>query len=213
MAGSRGGTVRDLGSVGMLGGALLTVYGLPDLLVPIAFSVTSGAARLYGLLLLPPLCCLVVGHVALRAARSDDLGRFSRTALRGSELGTALAAVGVAAYFGLSVGTVAGVTDAAFLCVVLGLTAALCCGFAFGAARAWTAGALTPEAALFVAPLVTAVALAVALATALPIRFAAVSVPYGVAWTLVGYDLFASGRSRGRRAADALRTRRESSGR
>ncbi|MBV0901032.1 hypothetical protein [Haloarcula salina] len=213
MAASRDGTVRDLGSVGMLGGALLTVYGLPDLLVPIAFSVTSGTARLYGLLLLPPLCCLVAGHVALRAARSDELGRVARTALRGSELGTAVAAVGVAAYFGLSIGTVAGVTDAAFLCVVLGLTGALCCSCAFGAARLWTAGALTPEAALCAAPLVTAFALAVSLATPLPIRFAALSVPYGVAWTLVGYHLFDSGRPHARREADALRTRRKSSGR
>lgn len=210
MAGARDGAVRDLGSVGMLGGALLTVYALPDLVAPITFSLTGGPARLYGLLLLAPLCCLVVGHVALRTARSDDLGRIARTALRGSELGTALAAAGVAAYFGLSIGTVAGVTDAAFLCVVLGLFGALCCSCAFGAARLRTAGIAMPAAALFAAPLVTAFALAVSLATALPIRFAVVSVPYGVAWTLTGYHLFDSGRPRARRAVDALRVRRDS---
>ncbi|WP_424003837.1 hypothetical protein ACOZ4I_05540 [Haloarcula salina] len=210
MAGSRDGTIRDLGSVGMLGGALLTVYALPDLLVPIAFSLTGGAARLYGLLLLPPLCCLVAGHIALRTARTDELGPISRTALRGSELGTALAAVGVAAYFGFSIGTVAGVTDAAFLCVVLGLSGALSCSCVFGAARLWTARGVTPEVTLLAAPLVAVIALGVSLATALPIRFGAVSVPYGLAWAYTGYHLFESGPTRDRRAADVLCASRNS---
>lgn len=174
----------------MLGGALLAVYALPDLFFPIAFRLSGGASRMYGLLLLPPLCCLAVGNVALWAS-ADGASAGERAALLGSLLSTGVAAVGVGLYFGLSITTVAGVVDAAFLVVLGGFVGMLGSAGLLGAVRIRTRDRRSVGAVLLlVAPVVTVVALAVLLVTRLPIRFAAVTVPYGVAWSVVCYQLF-----------------------
>jgi hypothetical protein len=186
--------VSDAGSIGMLGGASLAVYGVPDLFFPIVFRLTGPVSRMYALLLVPPLACIAVGHVALWSATDDRAGRLALLAAVGS---LTLSGASVVCYFGLSVTTVAGLVDAPFLGLLLGVCGAVGSDMAF-----WLSGRVTATErpasglALAVAPLATLGWLGAVAVTPLRLRFAVVSVPYGLAWLVLGYRLFESYRVR-----------------
>jgi hypothetical protein len=180
--------VSDAGSVGMLGGALLAVYGVPDLFFPIIFRLTGPVSRMYALLLVPPLACIAVGHVALWQATADTPGRL---AIRGALCSLALTTVGLVCYFGLSITTLAGVVDAPFLGILAGLCGTLGSGAAFGLSGRLAARDRGASGRLLVvAPLITLLALVLVVVTPLRLSFAAVSTPYGLAWVAIGYRLF-----------------------
>lgn len=193
----------QLGLAGMLGGLLLAVYGIPDVLDPATFSGSSATATVYGLLLVVPMVGVLAGVVGLRRYHEDTFGRLGRWSAAAVAVGLVLVVLALLWGYGVTGGTFAlfGVPDAVFVVMVLSLLVLVLGGSIPLGYATYRAGRLPPAAPL-------------ALLASVPLGFAAFAVllsvfesggpfvgllfPYGVAWTLLGHRLWRGAESPGR---------------
>lgn len=180
--------VRLSGMVGTVGGILLLVYAIPDLVEPGRFSGTGRVAVVYGLVLMGILVLLLVGVVGLHERLRDLTGRLERVGYYGALVGFAVAILSDVHLYG-----VAGGDAPTFVTFVLGYFLVLLSSALMGIAG-WRAGAIPRAGAalLAVAPLGIPGVFLLA-GTTIGTPFVAVTVPYGAAWIVVGRHLWTTG--------------------
>lgn len=176
--------VRRYGTMGMVGGVLLLIYAIPDLIAPETFSGTGGIAVLYGVFMIVLLGLLVVGLIGLHNWVRDQTGWLERIGYYVSLVGFGVAILSAIHLYGLSGG------DApTFITLILGFFTFII-GSALIGIASWRADVLPRGgAALFIlAPL--GIPLVFVLAeTTIGTPFVAITAPYGAAWAIVGYHL------------------------
>lgn len=187
--------VRQAGLVGLLGGAILAVYGIPDALDPGTFSGTGATAVLYGQVLMVPLVLLLVGLVGLYWLHEDAFGPLGRWSATTVALGLALMIA--SAFYGYVVtgGTfeLLGVEDGAFIVLILSFFVLVLIGsipLGYATLRAGVLPRRGPWALMLAAPVGFAVFAVLAGVLQWGGPFVGVTAPYGVAWIIVGNDLW-----------------------
>lgn len=180
--------VRRFGMVGSVGGVLLLLYAIPDLVSPGTFSGTGSVAVAYGLVLLGILLMLLVGVVGLHERLRDHTGRLERVGYYAALVGFAVAIVSDVHLY-----AVAGGDAPTFITFILGYLVVLV-GSALVGIAGWRADALPRSGAvlLAVAPLGIPGVFLLA-GTSIGTPFVAVTVPYGAAWVVVGRHLWTVG--------------------
>jgi hypothetical protein len=196
------GLIRWSGWAGIIGGLLWALFPLATVLVSMDGTQPGslahiGAAFVYWLMGVLPLLLLLVGLVGLRALHSGAYGRLGNGGFLGSFLALALMFLGNAVEVASLTfsGTESGVGHTMFL---IGFLLLLVGSVLLGIALIRTLrnpssriGGLLLVAALPVGILLAVVLGAIAPRTDLGF-WAAITVPYGVAWLLLGHALMST---------------------
>lgn len=187
--------VRGYGLAGALGGALFTLYTVPDLIAPETFSGTGPVAYVYGASMVLLLASMLVGLVGLHVRLRPETGRLERagyyvslagfvTALLAELYGYGLVETGLDPF---------GTGDVYFIVFILSLFAAIVGSALVGVAGLRTGVEPRIGFALFALSVLGIPLVFVLSDTAIGTPFVAITVPYGVAWTVVGYHLWSIG--------------------
>jgi hypothetical protein len=206
--------VRWGGWAGMLGGLLWALFPLATVLVSMkgtqpGTTAHIGAAAVYWLMAVLPLLLLLVGLVGLRALHSGAYGRLGNIGFLTCFVALALMFVGNAieiaslTFYGTE-------SDVGHLVFLIGFLILLLGSVLLGIAlvRTQRAPSFRLGGLLLVLALPLGIVLAVVLGAIAPRTdlgfWAAITVPYGVAWLLLGYALMSA---RGRAAEQPSRVR------
>lgn len=184
MAAKRETSVRRYGTMGMVGGILLFLYAIPDLIAPETFSGTGSIAVLYGVFIVVLLGLLLAGLVGLHSWVREKTGRLERIGYYVSLIGFGVTILSDIHLYGIGGG------DApTFITLILGFFTFII-GSALIGIACWRAEILPRVgAALFILAPVGIPLVFVLAETAIGTPFVAITAPYGAAWTVVGYHL------------------------
>lgn len=184
-----------MGLVGLLGGAILAVYGIPDALDPGTFSSTGATAVLYGQILVIPLIFLLVGVIGLHWFHEDTYGRLGRWSFYAVALGLVLM-VSMAFYvYVITRGRfdLFGIEDGAFMVFILSYFVLVLLGSIPLGVACYRAGVL-PTIGPLLLTLAGPVGFGIFVVLAAVLNwggpFIGVTTPYGIAWVVIGYQLW-----------------------
>lgn len=173
------------GAVGMVGGILLFLYAIPDLIAPETFSGSGQIAIVYGLVLLVIIVFLLIGFVGLHTRLQDGTGRLERAGYYLSLIGFVVAIISDLHLYGI-----AGGDADSFITFILGFFAIII-GSALVGIAGWRADILPRlGAALFIVSPLGIPAVFLLADTTIGTPFVAITAPYGAAWTVVGWYLW-----------------------
>lgn len=189
--------VRQYGMAGLVGGVLLALYTIPDLIDPETFSGTGpmppGSVRwVYGAFTIVLLVLMLLGLLGLHARLRLETGRLERIGYYVSLLGFVAAILAELYGYGL---VETGfdpfdIGDIYFIVFILGLFILIVGSALIGAAGLRAGVGPRVGFALFVLSVLGIPLVFVLSDTAIGTPFVAIALPYGAAWTVVGYHLW-----------------------
>lgn len=179
-----------MGLVGLLGGAIFSVYAIPDAFDPETFSGTGDTAVLYGHVLLVPLIFFLVGVVGLHRYHKDTYGRLGRASFYAVASGLILMISGFFYGYVLRRGQfdIFGIEDGAFIVSMLSFFVLVVLGsipLGYATYRARLLPSVAPLALILSVPIGFAT-----LAVTNAYGFVGLVTPYGLGWVILGYYLW-----------------------
>lgn len=184
--------VRQYGMAGLVGGVLLALYTIPDLIDPGTFSGTGSLALVYGAFIIVPLVLMLLGLLGLHARLRLETGRLERLGYYVSLLGFVAAILAELYGYGL-VETGFDPFDSGdiyFIVFILSLFALIIGSAIIGVTGLREGVGPRVGFALFLLSLLGIPLVFVLSDTAIGTPFVAITLPYGAAWTVVGYHLW-----------------------
>lgn len=176
--------IHQFGTMGMVGGILLLVYTIPDLIAPETFSGSGRIATFYGLFNLVILGLLLAGLIGLHGRIREKTGRVERIGYYMSLIGFGVGMLSLVHLYGIG-----SENDASFITFILGIFTFVI-GSALIGLASWRAEVLPRGgAALFILAPVGIPLVFVLAETAIGTPFVAIAAPYGAAWAVVGHHL------------------------
>lgn len=182
--------IRQLGLIGLIGGAFLSVYAIPDAFDPGTFSGEGTVAILYGAILIAILGLLFLGHIGLHLLHRDDYGLLGRVSFLIVSLGFVLSLTGFFVGYVLGQGNfdLFGITDGAFILAIASLLILILFGSMPLGYAVYRTGVLPRYGPL---ALIVSIPLGIiGLALLNAYGFVGLISPYGVGWIVLGYTIW-----------------------
>lgn len=182
--------IRQLGLVGLISGAFLSVYAIPDAFDPGTFSGEGAIAILYGEILIAILGLLFLGYIGLHLLHRDRYGLIGRGSFFIVALGFVLCLTGFFIGYVLGQGNfdLFGVPDGAFILAIASLILLILFGSIPLGYAVYRAGILPwygPLALIVSIPLGI-----IGLALLNAYGFVGLISPYGIGWIILGYTIW-----------------------